>query len=145
MSSCVAARLDDPGGGSATGRPIRAPVLGGPSGSAVPARQFDEPLVPRGPVNPGTGGVIALDEGVAVQDVVRTLLAFNMRESCGKCSPCREGTARLLRMLDGPIERERVSSLAEVIQIASLCGLGQAAPLAVLSALAEFPGEFGLS
>jgi NADH:ubiquinone oxidoreductase subunit F (NADH-binding) len=48
-------------------------------------------------------------------------------------------------MLDGPIERERVSALAEVIQVASLCGLGQAAPLAVLTALAEFPGEFGLS
>ena len=78
-------------------------------------------------------------------ETVRTLLAFNMRESCGKCTPCREGTARLLRMLDGPIERERVSALAEVIQIASLCGLGQAAPLAVLSALAEFPDEFELS
>src|SRR5437867_2907051 len=145
LGTTLRALLDDLGGGSSTGRPIRAAVLGGPSGSAVPARQFDEPLVPRGPVNPGTGGVVALDEGVAVQDVVRTLLAFNMRESCGKCTPCREGTARLLRMLDGPIERERVSALAEVIQIASLCGLGQAAPLAVLSALAEFPGEFELS
>ena len=145
LGTTLRALLDDLGGGSSTGRPIRAAVLGGPSGSVVPARQFDEPLVPRGPVNPGTGGVVALDEGVAVQDVVRTLLAFNMRESCGKCTPCREGTARLLRMLDGPIERERVSSLAEVIQIASLCGLGQAAPLAVLSALAEFPGEFELS
>ncbi|PYO18992.1 MAG: NADH-quinone oxidoreductase subunit F, partial [Candidatus Rokuibacteriota bacterium] len=145
LGTTLRALLDDLGGGSSTGRPIRAAVLGGPSGSVVPARQFDEPLVPRGPVNPGTGGVVALDEGVAVQDVVRTLLAFNTRESCGKCTPCREGTARLLRMLDGPIERERVSSLAEVIQIASLCGLGQAAPLAVLSALAEFPGEFELS
>jgi len=133
------------GGGSSTGRSLRAAVLGGPSGSVVPARQFDEPLVPRGPVSPGTGGVVALDEGASVADAVRTLLAFNMRESCGKCTPCREGTARLLRVLDGPVERERVSSLAEVIQVASLCGLGQAAPLAVLSALAEFPGEFGLS
>src|SRR5438309_2400206 len=133
------------GGGSSTGRPLRAAVLGGPSGSVVPARQFDEPLVPRGPVSPGTGGVVALDEGASVADAVRTLLAFNMRESCGKCTPCREGTARLLRVLDGPVERERVNSLAEVIQVASLCGLGQAAPLAVLSALAEFPGEFGLS
>src|SRR5947209_2928294 len=123
------------GGGSSTGRPLRAAVLGGPSGSVVPARQFDEPLVPRGPVSPGTGGVVALDEGASVADAVRTLLAFNMRESCGKCTPCREGTARLLRVLDGPVERERVSSLAEVIQVASLCGLGQAAPLAVLSAL----------
>src|SRR5947208_1027707 len=133
------------GGGSSTGRPLRAAVLGGPSGSVVPARQFDEPLVPRGPVSPGTGGVVALDEGASVADAVRTLLAFNMRESCGKCTPCREGTARVLRVLDGPVERERVSSLAEVVQVASLCGLGQAAPLAVLSALAEFPGEVGLS
>ena len=137
--------VEELGGGSSTGRPIHATVLGGPSGSVVPARQFDEPLVPRGPVNPGTGGVVALDDGASVADAVRTLLAFNMRESCGKCTPCREGTARLLRVLDGPVERERVSSLAEVIQVASLCGLGQAAPLAVLSALAEFPGEFGLS
>src|SRR5216110_2657005 len=137
--------VEELGGGSSTGRPIHATVLGGPSGSVVPARQFDEPLVPRGPVNPGTGGVVALDDGASVADAVRTLLAFNMRESCGKCTPCREGTARLFQALDGPVERERVSSLAEVIQVASLCGLGQAAPLAVLSALAEFPGEFGLS
>jgi len=124
---------------------IRAAVLGGPSGSVVAARQFDEPLVPRGPVNPGTGGVVALDEGASVADAVRTLVAFNTRESCGKCTPCREGTARLLTMLDGPVERDRVMALAEVIQTASLCGLGQAAPLAVLSGLAEFPAEFGLS
>ena len=137
--------LEALGGGSSTGRPIRAAVLGGPSGSVVPARQFDEPLVPRGPVNPGTGGVVALDEGASVVDAVRTLVAFNTRESCGKCTPCREGTARLLTMLDGPVVRERVAALAEVIQVASLCGLGQAAPLAVLSGLAEFPKEFGLS
>jgi len=137
--------LEELGGGSSTGRPIRAAVLGGPSGSVVAARQFDEPLVPRGSVNPGTGGVVALDQGASVADAVRTLVAFNTRESCGKCTPCREGTARLLTMLDGPVERERVTALAEVIQTASLCGLGQAAPLAVLSGLAEFPAEFGLS
>src|SRR5438552_4262726 len=124
------------GGGSSTGRSLRAAVLGGPSGSVVPARQFDEPLVPRGPVSPGTGGVVALDEGASVADAVRTLLAFNLRESCGNGAPCREGTARLLRVLDGPAERERVSSLAEVIQVASLCGLGQVAPIAALSYLA---------
>jgi formate dehydrogenase len=80
-----------------------------------------------------------------VKDAVRTLLAFNTRESCGKCTPCREGTARLLAMLDGPVDVAAVKSLAEVIQAASLCGLGQAAPLAVLSGLAEFPAEFGIS
>ena len=132
------------GGGSPSGRPIRAAVVGGPSGSVVHPRQFAEPLIPRGPVSPGTGGVIALDESAAVRDAVRTLVAFNTRESCGKCTPCREGTARLLAMLDGPLDAERVKALAEVIQVASLCGLGQAAPLSVLSGLAEFPGEFGI-
>src|SRR5438128_5329374 len=137
--------MEDLGGGSSTGRPIRAVVLGGPSGSIVHPQHFDEPLVPRGPVNPGTGGVVALDEQASVRDAVRTLLAFNTRESCGKCTPCREGTARLLAMLDAPVDQAAVRSLSEVIQVASLCGLGQAAPFAVLSGLAEFPGEFGVS
>jgi len=78
----------------------------------------------------------------AVRDAVRTLLAFNARESCGKCTPCREGTARLLAMLDGPVDSRQVAELSEVIQLASLCGLGQAAPLAVLSGLREFPAAF---
>jgi len=137
--------IDTVGGGSSTGRPIRAAVVGGPSGSVVNPRHFDEPLIPRGPVNPGTGGVVALDERASVRDVVRTLLAFNTRESCGKCTPCREGTARLLAMLDAPVDQATVKQLSEVIQLASLCGLGQAAPFAVLSGLAEFPGEFGVS
>jgi NADH:ubiquinone oxidoreductase subunit F (NADH-binding) len=137
--------IEQVGGGSATGRPIRAAVVGGPSGSVVDPRRFDEPLIPRGPVNPGTGGVVALDETFPVREAVRTLLAFNMRESCGKCTPCREGTVRLLAMLDDGLDPARVTGLAEAIQLASLCGLGQAAPLAVLSGLAEFPGEFGVS
>jgi NADH:ubiquinone oxidoreductase subunit F (NADH-binding) len=71
------------------------------------------------------------------------LLDFNTRESCGKCTPCREGTARLRDMLDGraPIDRPAVAALAEVVRVASLCGLGQAAPLSLLAALADFPDE----
>jgi NADH:ubiquinone oxidoreductase subunit F (NADH-binding) len=134
--------IDDIGGGSSTGRPIRAAVVGGPSGSVVHPRNFDEPMVPRGPVNPGTGGVIALDDRASVAEAVRTLLGFNARESCGKCTPCREGTARLLAMLDEPLDAARVKELADVIQAASLCGLGQAAPYAVLSGVAEFPEDF---
>ena len=132
------------GAGSATGRPVRAAVVGGPSGSAVHPRSFDEPLIPRGPVNPGTGGVAVLDAGASVRDAVRTLLAFNTRESCGKCTPCREGTARLLAMLDAPLDPARAKALTEIIQLASLCGLGQAAPYAVLSGLAEFPEDFAV-
>ena len=130
------------GGGAESGRPIGAAVVGGPSGSVVPPKDFDEPLIPRGRVNPGTGGVVALEEGASVRDAVRTLLAFNARESCGKCTPCREGTMRLLGMLDGPADAQQVAGLSEVIQLASLCGLGQAAPLSVLSGLREFPSAF---
>ncbi len=130
------------GGGATTGRPIAAAVVGGPSGSVVPARDFDEPLIPRGRVNPGTGGIVALDDGASVREAVRTLIAFNARESCGKCTPCREGTARLVAMLDGPVDPQRAAELSEVIQLASLCGLGQAAPFAVLSGLREFPDSF---
>jgi len=136
--------IDEVGGGGDVGS-IGAVVLGGPSGSVVPPRQFDEPLVPRGAVNPGTGGVVALGDAAGVRDAVRTLLAFNARESCGKCTPCREGTARMLALLDETnVDATRVRTLAETVQLASLCGLGQAAPLAVLSGLAEFPREFGV-
>ena len=137
--------LERVGGGSVSGRKFHAAVVGGPSGRVVHPRQFDEPLVPRGVVNPGTGGVVGLDDSVPVREAVRTLLAFNARESCGKCTPCREGTARLLDLLAGPISDAQVKTLAEAVQLASLCGLGQAAPLSLLSGLAEFPAEFGVS
>jgi NADH:ubiquinone oxidoreductase subunit F (NADH-binding) len=96
-------------------------------------------------VNPGTGGVVALEAGASVREAVRRLLAFNARESCGKCTPCREGTARMLALLDdGRVDTTRVKTLSEAVQLASLCGLGQAAPLSVLSGLAEFPEQFGI-
>jgi NADH:ubiquinone oxidoreductase subunit F (NADH-binding)/NADH:ubiquinone oxidoreductase subunit E len=131
------------GGGVPGGEAVKAVVLGGPSGVLVPPRHLDEPLVPGGPVNPGTGGVVALGPSASVRDAVRTLLDFNTRESCGKCTPCREGTARLRDLLDGRggIGGDDVPELCEVVRLASLCGLGQAAPLSILSALREFPGE----
>jgi NADH-quinone oxidoreductase subunit F len=135
--------LERMGGGAPDGRPVSAVALGGPSGVLVPPRRFDEPLVPGGNPNPGTGGIAALPAGMPVAEAVRVLLDFNTRESCGKCTPCREGTARLRDMLDGraPVDGTAVAELAEVVRVASLCGLGQAAPLSILSALAEFPGE----
>src|SRR5258706_15421415 len=123
IGGTLRALIEDVGGGSSTGRPIRAAVVGGPSGSVVAPRQFDEPLIPRGPVNPGTGGVVALDDSLPVRTAVKTLLGFNARESCGKCTPCREGAARLLDMLDAPLDVARVKELSEAIQLASLCGL----------------------
>jgi len=143
---CTLRTLIDEVGGGADGGSIGAVVIGGPSGSVVHPRQFDEPLIPRGAVSPGTGGVVALGDAAVVRAAVRTLLAFNARESCGKCTPCREGTARMLALLDDPtVDVARMRALAETVQLASLCGLGQAAPLAVLSGLAEFPREFGVS
>jgi NADH:ubiquinone oxidoreductase subunit F (NADH-binding)/NADH:ubiquinone oxidoreductase subunit E len=135
------------GGGAAAGRRLQAVLVGGPSGSLIPPRLLDEPMVPGGAVSPGTGGVAVLDDRASLRDVVRTLLDFNTRESCGKCTPCREGTARLRDMLDGRDAGNGgggmpLGELCEVVRLASLCGLGQAAPLSILSALKEFPAEF---
>ena len=134
--------LDRMGGGAPGGGAVTAVALGGPSGILVPPKRFDQPLLPGGSPNPGTGGVAALHAGVPVAEAVRVLLDFNTRESCGKCTPCREGTARLRDMLDGraPVDERAVAELADVVRVASLCGLGQAAPLSILSALQEFPG-----
>jgi len=131
------------GGGAPDARAVTAVALGGPSGILVPPRRFDEPLVPGGTPNPGTGGVAALHAGVGVAEAVRVLLDFNTRESCGKCTPCREGTARLRDLLEGraPVDRRAVAELADVVRVASLCGLGQAAPLSILSVLSDFPDE----
>jgi NADH-quinone oxidoreductase subunit F len=140
------ALLEDIGGGSRDGRPLLGAVVGGPSGSIVPAALLDEPMEPRGRVSPGTGGIVAVPEGASVTDIVRTLVGFNARESCGKCTPCREGLPRLLEMIDAlaadPASEPRLLALAETIQLASLCGLGQAAPLALLRGLETFGDAF---
>src|SRR5262245_33262557 len=134
------------GGGLATGRPLGAVIIGGPSGIVVPPAFLDRPLE-RPALSPGTGGIVALDDPADAAAGVRSLLAFNARESCGKCTPCREGTARLLDLLDG-VDRhgvgeslDRLRELADVVQLASLCGLGQAAPLSLRAALEHFPGS----
>ncbi|OGK81566.1 MAG: hypothetical protein A2X52_17765 [Candidatus Rokubacteria bacterium GWC2_70_16] len=129
------------GGEPPGGRRLQAVLVGGPSGSLIHPRLLDEPVLPGGAVAPGSGGIVALDESASIRDVVLTLLDFNARESCGKCTPCREGTARLRDMLDGGprASGDEVRELCEVVRLASLCGLGQAAPLSILSALAGFP------
>lgn len=136
--------LDAIGGGDGNGQPLKAALVGGPSGVIVHPSRFDEPLIPGGTLSPGSGGVVALGDGVSISDVTRTLLAFNAQESCGKCTPCREGTGRLLALLQqpqNPGRRKEIEELAEVIRLASLCGLGQSAPLSLLSALDQFSQE----
>jgi NADH:ubiquinone oxidoreductase subunit F (NADH-binding)/NADH:ubiquinone oxidoreductase subunit E len=140
----LGALLDDIAGGIADGRRFKGALVGGPSGSIVPADLFAVPMEPRGRVSPGTGGVVAVPDDAAVADIVRTLIGFNARESCGKCTPCREGLPRLLALLDESERDEgRLRELAEAIQSASLCGLGQAAPLSLLRALETFGAELG--
>jgi NADH:ubiquinone oxidoreductase subunit F (NADH-binding) len=138
--------LEEVGGGLTSGGTCLGAVVGGPSGTIVPAALFDVPMEPRERVSPGTGGIVAVPEGASIVDIVKTLLAFNARESCGKCTPCREGAPRLLAMIDelgsAPASGARIRELAETVQLASLCGLGQAAPLALLRALEEFPRAF---
>ena len=141
MGSTLRDLVEHLGGGVPGGRALRGVVVGGPSGTIVPPRDLDEPLLPGGRVNPGTGGLVALDDTVSIRDVIRTLLDFNTRESCGKCTPCREGTARLRDMLDGPgaLDHAAIAGLSEVVRVASLCGLGQAAPLSLMAALRDYP------
>ncbi|MBI2884448.1 MAG: NAD(P)H-dependent oxidoreductase subunit E [Candidatus Methylomirabilis oxyfera] len=134
--------IEEIGGGGEDGQTLKAALVGGPSGVIVHPSRFDEPLIPGGNLSPGSGGVVALDTSVSIGDVTRTLLAFNARESCGKCTPCREGTVRLLTLLDRPQgsnHQREIEELAEVVRLASLCGLGQSAPLSLLSALQQFP------
>jgi NADH-quinone oxidoreductase subunit F len=135
----------DLGGGVSTGRPLAAVLIGGPSGVVVPPALLDTPLE-RPALSPGTGGVVALDDTVSILEVVRVLMAFNAWESCGKCTPCREGTARLALALDrlaggaaAPGDPILLQDLADTVQLASLCGLGQAAPLSLKAALDHFP------
>ncbi|MDE2180733.1 MAG: SLBB domain-containing protein, partial [candidate division NC10 bacterium] len=136
--------IEEISGGGGNGQALKAALVGGPSGVIVHPSQFDEPLIPGGSLSPGSGGVVALDESVSIGDVTRTLLAFNAQESCGKCTPCREGTVRLLDLLNRPqgsSHQQEIEELAEVVRLASLCGLGQSAPLSLLSALHQFPEE----
>jgi len=144
----LGALLAEIGGGLAGGGAFRGAVVGGPSGTVVPAALFDVPMEPRERVSPGTGGIVGVPAGASVVDIVKTLLRFNANESCGKCTPCREGTPRLLAMIDelgqGPAAAAKARELSEAIRLASLCGLGQAAPLALLAALESFPTDFGL-
>jgi len=141
--------LEEVGGGLADGLAWQGALVGGPSGTIVPASLFDVPMEPRERVSPGTGGIVAVPAGASVVDIVKTLLRFNSHESCGKCTPCREGTPRLLAMVDEIMSaagregsQAAATALAEAIQLASLCGLGQAAPLSLLRALETFPEAF---
>ena len=152
MGATLRQIIYDVGGGPPEGHPLSAIAVGGPSSGVFPVGMLDTPIAPGmlhdSGVMLGAGGVIALDDRVPVPDAVRKLAAYNADESCGKCTPCREGAPRMVEALDRLISRrgsaadlDELRYLAEVVGAASLCGLGQAAGGPVTSALHFFGDE----
>ena len=143
----------DIGGGCPNGKKFKAVQTGGPSGGCLPASLLDTPvdydnLIAAGSMM-GSGGMIVLDEDDCMVDIARFFLEFTVDESCGKCTPCRVGTRRMLEILDRIVngqgqegDIERLEELATTIKSASLCGLGQTAPNPVLSTLRFFRDEY---
>ncbi len=143
----------DIGGGIPKKRKFKAVQLGGPSGGCIPTQCLDTPIdyeeiVKVGAIM-GSGGVIVMDEKTCMVDMARFFLDFIQDESCGKCTPCREGTRRLLEIIEkicqgkGELKDiQTLEELSEVIKNSSLCGLGQTAPNPVLSTLRYFKDEY---
>ena len=153
MGTTLRELIYDIGGGIANDKEFKAIQTGGPSGGCLTKDDLDTPidfdnLLAKGSMM-GSGGAIVMDEDNCMIDVAKFYLNFICEESCGKCSPCRIGTTRMLEILekisDGKGEEkdlEELESLANYIKKASLCGLGQSAPNPVLSTLAKFKDEY---
>ncbi|MBU3736454.1 MAG: NADH-quinone oxidoreductase subunit NuoF [Methylobacterium sp.] len=146
--------LYDYGGGSASGRPIRAVQVGGPLGAYLPESQFDTPVDYEAFSNLwavlGHGGIVAFDDTVDMAKMARYAMEFCAIESCGKCTPCRIGSVRGMEVVDKIInndEREAnialLRDLSDTMLNGSLCALGGMTPYPVLSALNHFPEDFG--
>ncbi|SDT32151.1 formate dehydrogenase beta subunit [Pseudomonas prosekii] len=150
--------VDDYGGGTASGRPLKAAQVGGPLGAWVPPAQFDTPLDYEAFAGIGAmlghGGVVVADDTLDMAHMARFALQFCAEESCGKCTPCRIGSTRgvevIDRLLAAPDQSARdtqaliLKDLCDTMQYGSLCALGGMAPFPVVSALKYFPADFGL-
>ena len=153
MGTTLREVIYDIGGGIPNNKKFKAVQTGGPSGGCIPSEHLDIPieyesLISLGSMM-GSGGMIVMDEDTCMVDIARFFLDFTVDESCGKCTPCREGTKRMLELLEkitsGKGEQEdidKLESLAETIKSSSLCGLGQTAPNPVLSTLKYFRHEY---
>ena len=153
MGTTLREVVEEIGGGIPNGKKFKAAQTGGPSGGCIPASLIDTPidydnLLAIGSMM-GSGGLIVMDEDNCMVDIARFFLDFTVDESCGKCTPCRIGTKRMLEILDkiiagnGELEDlDRLEELANYIKAGSLCGLGQTAPNPVLSTLKYFRDEY---
>ena len=153
MGTTLREVIEEIGGGIPNGKKFKAAQTGGPSGGCIPASLIDTPidydnLTAIGCMM-GSGGLIVMDEDNCMVDIAKFFLEFTVDESCGKCTPCRVGTRRLLEILDkiisgnGELEDlDRMEELCQYIKSASLCGLGQTAPNPVIATLRFFRDEY---
>ena len=153
MGTTLRTIVEEIGGGIPNGKKFKAAQTGGPSGGCIPAEHLDVPidydnLIAIGSMM-GSGGLIVMDETDCMVDIAKFFLEFTVDESCGKCTPCRIGTKRLLEMLEkitkgqGTLEMlDEMEDLCNYIKSNSLCGLGQTAPNPVLSTLRYFKDEY---
>lgn len=153
MGTTLRTIVEEIGGGIPGGHAFKAAQTGGPSGGCIPASLIDTPidydnLLAIGSMM-GSGGLIVMDDTTCMVDIARFFLDFTVDESCGKCTPCRIGTRRLLELLDKITEGkatmedlDKIDELAEFIKENSLCGLGQTAPNPVLSTIRYFREEY---
>lgn len=146
----------DFGGGTASGRPVRAVQVGGPLGAYVPASELDTPLDYEALASKqallGHGGVVVFDDTIDMAKMARFALEFCAIESCGKCTPCRIGSRRGVELIDDLLESRTkkrelavLQDLCDTLTHASLCALGGLTPYPVESALRHFPEDFGLT
>lgn len=153
MGTTLREIVEDIGGGIPGGKKFKAAQTGGPSGGCIPAQLIDIPIDYDNLISIGTmmgsGGLIVMDDDTCMVDIAKFFLEFTVDESCGKCTPCRVGTKRLLELLNkitegrGTMEDlDRIEELASFIKENSLCGLGQTAPNPVLSTLRYFREEY---
>ena len=153
MGTTLREVIEEIGGGIPDGKKFKAAQTGGPSGGCIPAEHFDIPidydnLISIGSMM-GSGGLIVMDEDSCMVDIAKFFLEFTVDESCGKCTPCRIGTRRMLEILDKITEGnatmedlDKLEELAAYIKDNALCGLGQTAPNPVLSTLRYFRDEY---
>ena len=153
MGSTLREIIFDIGGGLKNGSTFKAVQIGGPSGGCLTEKHLDEPLdfdsVKKFNAIVGSGGMVVMDEHTCMVEVARFFMSFTQRESCGKCVPCREGTKRMLEILEkivngkGEMEDlDRLEELATMVKTMALCGLGKSAPLPVISTLSTFRDEY---
>ena len=153
MGTTLREIIFDIGGGLKGDAEFKAVQIGGPSGGCLTEEHLDVPLdfdsVKKFGAIVGSGGLVVMDEHTCMVEVARFFMSFTQRESCGKCVPCREGTKRMLEILEkivagkGELEDlDRLQELAEMVKSMALCGLGKSAPLPVLSTLRLFRHEY---